>query len=251
MDHLYIRRSYLRIFTLVLTCNLFFSCASTSSKYLLNKSYGIVGEYQSEDRSETLSFFSNGRVVIIDRKANNTDVITSFCDTIATGSWELKENFIILRNDTGFNNVYHRISESTLGSKDSIRFRITFPNDSRSQIGNFKFSIIPSPMRGKFIEAYTSEFSISRGLWTSNGTFSLAIQNLAPNTDYGSKGKSRIYFNIFEDYKPANTATNYFEIALLNFNQCFYDAMDIEGDVIGIQHDGLFWNKRVFRKIAK
>jgi hypothetical protein len=34
-----------------------------------------------------------------------------------------------------------------------------------------------------------------------------------------------------------------------NFNQCFYEAMDIGGEIVGIEGDSLFWRGNVYKKM--
>ena len=33
------------------------------------------------------------------------------------------------------------------------------------------------------------------------------------------------------------------------FNQCFYEAMDVDGEVVGIEGDSIIWRGNVYKKI--
>ena len=55
-----------------------------------------------------------------------------------------------------------------------------------------------------------------------------------------------------EESEMSSGDSVYFKIILLtvkNFNQCFYEAMDIGGEVIGIESNGLFWRGNTYRKV--
>lgn len=102
-------------------------------------------------------------------------------------------------------------------------------------------------MYGQYNEFSKPEFAI--GKKGEGVTFNLTIKNIAPNCDFGTKCYQRIYFNIFEGYRPKNSNSNFFTITLKNFNQCFYEAMDIDGELIGIEGEKLFWRGNIYKKI--
>jgi hypothetical protein len=240
MEHLYINKIFLSTF-------LFLLCLSCAGQHVKNTA-AISGRYQNVNGSELLFLNDNKTFVCIRNHVQKSDVVVPFCDTLAKGFWEQKEGFVTLKNSNDFNKMDYAVEESEMASGDSVYFKIILPGEDALYYRNFKFSIITSPLIGQFIEADKPEFAISKKSW-GDVTFGLVIRNIAPNSDYGVKSYQRIYFNVFENYRPRNSRSNLFTITVKNFNQCFYEAMDIGGEVIGIESNGLFWRGNTYRKV--
>lgn len=170
------------------------------------------------------------------------------CDTLATGLWNQRKTFITLKNRQGFNRIEYSIVEAEMKSKDSLYFKVLLPEEDALDYRIFRFSIIPSPLYGQFQEFSKPEFAISNKM-QGYVTFSFTIKNIAPNCDYGDKCYQRISFMVFENYRPKDTNANSFTITLNNFNQCFYEAMDVDGEIIGVEGDSLFWRGNIYRKV--
>lgn len=240
MEHLYIKKIFLSPF-LLLVC---LSCAGQRVRHTA----GISGRYQKVNGSELLFLNDNKTFICVRNHVQKSDVVVPLCDTLAKGFWEQKEGFVTLRNSNDFNKIDYAVQESETSSGDSVYFKMVLPEEDALNYKNFKFSIITSPLSGQFIEADEPAFAISKKSW-GDVTFGLVIRNIAPGADYGMKSYHRIYFNVFEDYKPRNSRSNLFTITVKNFNQCFYEAMDIGGEVIGVEGNGLFWRGNTYRKI--
>lgn len=240
MDHLYIKKIFLSPF-LLLVC---LSCAGQRVRHTAE----ISGRYQKVNGNELLFLNDNKTFICVRNHVQKSDVVIPLCDTLAKGFWEQKEGFVILRNSNDFNKFDYAVQESEMPSGDSVYFKIVLPEEDALNYKNFKFSIITSPLSGQFIEADKPAFAISKKSW-GDVTFGLVIRNIAPGADYGTKSYHRIYFNVFEDYKPGNSRSNLFTITVKNFNQCFYEAMDIGGEVIGVEANGLFWRGNTYRKM--
>jgi hypothetical protein len=250
MEHLYIRKVYLRLFVSTLICLVFLSCASQKTKHMLKGSshFKIAGRYQKSKGNEVFIFNADSTFIYLRNYIQKSDVVISLCDTLAKGFWKQRDGFITLKNNHTFNSIDYSIVETELQSKDSVYFKIVLPEEDALNYKNFKFSIIPSPLHGQFIETDKPEFAISKKSW-GNVAFTLLVQNIAPNCNYGRKAYQRIYFDVFEGYRPKNNNSNCFTITLINFNQCFYEAMDVDGEVIGIESDDLFWSGSAYKKI--
>ncbi|SKC95302.1 hypothetical protein SAMN05660461_0332 [Chitinophaga ginsengisegetis] len=240
MDHPYINKIFLSTF-------LFLLCLSSTGQRVKNPTL-ISGRYQKVNGKELLFLNDNKTFLCIRNQVQKPDVIVPLCDTLAKGFWEQRAGFVILKNSNDFNKMDYAIEESEMSSGDSVYFKIILPEEDALNYSNFKFSIITSPLTGQFIEAGKPEFAISKKSW-GDVTFGLVIRNIAPGSDYGTKSYHRIYFNVFEDYRPRNSRFNLFTITIKNFNQCFYEAMDIGGEVIGIESNGLFWRGNTYRKV--
>ena len=235
----------LRLITCTNFCLIFLSCVA--QKIGDNSSLKMTGQYQRVKGNELLLLNENKTFICLRNYVQKSDVVTPLCDTLAIGVWNQRKTFITLKNSNNFNKIEYSILESELKSKDSIYFKIVLPKEDALDYRSFKFSVITSPMYGQYNESSTPEFAIAKkgeGL-----TFNLSIKNIAPNCDFGIKCYQRIYFNIFESYRPQNSSSNFFTITVKNFNQCFYEAMDIDGEVIGIEGDSLFWRGSIYKKI--
>jgi hypothetical protein len=246
--HRYIKK-YLRQFFIssyLLLC--LSSCFSQKAKQSIKGVPNLTGSYKKSSSNEILLLNADSTFIYIRNHIQKSDVIIPLCDTLAKGFWNQREGFITLRNSFDFNKIDYSIVESELKSKDSIYFKIILPEEDALNYKNFKFSIIPSPLYGQFNESTKPEFAITNKSW-GNVTFGFLIQNIAPNCDYGRKPYQRIYFNVFERYKPKSSSSTFFTITVKNFNQCFYEAMDVDGEVIGIESDSLFWAGSTYRKI--
>lgn len=250
MEHLYIRKAFTRFIISTFLCLIVLSCVSQKTKPLLHEGshLKIAGRYQKIKGKELLILNDDNTFIYLRNYVQKSDVVVPRCDTLAKGFWNQKKGFITLKNSYDFNKIDYSILESEIKSKDSVYFKVVLPEEDALNYKNFKFSIIPSPLYGQFNESSKPEFAISNKSWGSV-TFSFTIQNTAPNCDYGMKSYQRIYFNVFEGYRPKSSSSNFFAITVGNFNQCFYEAMDVEGEVIGIENDSLFWAGSTYRKI--
>jgi len=224
------------------------SCFSQKAKQSIAGVEHIAGRYLKSNNNETLVLNPDSTFIYLRNHIQRSDAIISLCDTLARGFWSQKKGYITLKNIGRFNEIAYSIIESESKPNDSIYFKIVLPEEDALNYKNFKFSIIPSPLRGQFNESNNPEFAISSSSW--GNTFSFVIQNIAPNCDFGKKSYQRIYFNVFERYKPKNSNSNFFIITVKSFNQCFYEAMDIDGETIGIELSGLFWAGSVYKKIS-
>ncbi len=235
----------LRLITCASFCLVFLSCVSQKVK---NSSHlKMAGQYQKIKGNELLILNDNNTFICLRNYLQKSDAIVPLCDTLATGVWNQRKTFITLKNSNSFNKIDYSILESELNSKDSVYFKIILPQEDALDYNIFKFSVVTSPMYGQYNESSKPEFAIAKK--GESLTFNLTIKNIAPNCDFGIKCYQRIYFNVFEGYKPQNSSSNFFTITVKNFNQCFYEAMDVDGEVMGIEDDSLFWRGSVYKKI--
>lgn len=250
MGHLFISKTIQGLFTGAFLMLVFLSCAGQrvkpAQKTIVHQE--ISGRYQETGGNELLLLNDDKTFFCINNHVQKSDVVIPRCDTLAKGFWSRKEGFVTLRNNSNFNKIDYAVVEAEVKSGDSVYFKIVLPEEDALNYKNFKFSIITSPLIGQFIEANKPAFAIPKTSW-GNVTFGLVVQQLAPVCDFGMKSYQRIYFNIFENYKPRNSSANLFTITIKNFNQCFYEAMDIEGEVIGIEANDLFWRGNIYKKI--
>jgi hypothetical protein len=207
----------------------------------------MAGHYQKIKGNELLILNGNNSFFCLRNYVQKSDVVTPLCDTLAIGVWNQRKTFITLKNNNDFNKIQYSILESELNSKDSIYFKIVFPQEDALDYNIFKFAIVTSPMYGQFNLSSKPEYAIARKGYVSD--LSLSIRNIAPNCDFGTKCYQRIYFNVFEGYRPEKSSSNFFTITVKNFNQCFYEAMDVDGEVVGIEGDSLFWRGNIYKKI--
>jgi hypothetical protein len=244
-SYIKIEEMLLRFITCASLCLVFLSC---SSQQINNGAYlKMAGRYQKVKGNELLILNDNKTFFCLRNYVQKSDVVTPLCDTLAIGVWNQRKTFITLKNNNDFNKVQYSILESELNSKDSIYFKIVLPQEDALDYNIFKFAIVTSPMYGQYNESSKPEFAIARK--GDVMAFNFSIKNIAPNCDFGTKCYQRIYFNVFEGYKPLNKSSNFFTITLKNFNQCFYEAMDIDGEVVGIEGDSLFWRGNIYKKV--
>lgn len=252
MELLYIdfRMNLVRILVSTFLCLTFLSCFGQQARHAAKKgsNTGISGQYQQVNGNELLFLNKDETFVCIRNHFQKSDVVIPLCDTLGKGFWRLKNRFLILKNNDDFNKIDYAVLESEMKSKDSMYFKIVLPEEDALSYSNFKFSIITSPVYRQFAETGKREFSISNEQWKSVA-FGFIIQNIAPNVYYGMKSYQRAYFKVFESYKPINNRANYFTIIVKNFNQCFYEAMDIDGEIIGVDNNTLLWRGNTYRKI--
>lgn len=241
------KKMLLRLNICTIFCFALFSCFS--QKIGNKSSLKMAGKYQRVKGNELLLLNENKTFICLRNYVQKSDVVTPHCDTLANGIWNQRRTFITLRNNNNFNNIEYSVLETELKSKDSLYFKIVLPEEDALDYKIFKFSVITSPMYRKYNESNTPEFAIAKkgeGL-----TFNLSIKNIAPNCDFGTKCYQRIYFNVFENYRLKNSSSNFFTIAIKNFNQCFYEAMDIDGEIIGFEGDSIFWRGGIYKKVKK
>ena len=208
---------------------------------------GQEGTYQKVKGKELLILHNDGTFLCLRNHIQKSDVVIPLCDTLAQGFWRRHAGFINLKNRSGFNQVDYSIKESESGSKDSFYFQILLPAEDALNYRNFIFSIATSPGYRRYDQAGTPEFAIAKK--GENTAFTFTIRDIAPNTNPGEKTYQRIYFRVFEDYRPKSSAANFFTITMKNFDQCFYEAMDVDGEIIGIDKNSLFWRGNVYEKI--
>ncbi|RAJ83451.1 hypothetical protein CLV59_103419 [Chitinophaga dinghuensis] len=251
MGHLFIhfRESIVKLFVCIILCFTFLSCFSQQIIYPSggNPDVGVSGRYQKVNGDEILLFNSDGAFICLRNHIQKSDVVIPLCDTLSKGFWSLKDGFILLKNRNGFNDVKYSIIESTMGSQDSVYFKIILPEEDAFSYNNFKFSIVTSPIYRQFVKSGKSELAISKKQW-GNMAFGLVIQNISPNVYYGMKSYQRVYFKIFESYKAIDGSKNCFTILVSGFNQCFYESMDIDNEVIGIDNNTLIWRGNIYKK---
>lgn len=250
MEHPYISSIFQRLFTGGLLMLVFLSCAGQRVRPAQKTTDypHVAGQYQEAVGNERLFLNDDKTFFCINNQVQQSDVVIPRCDTLAKGIWNQEEGFVTLKNNSNFNKIEYTVLEAEAKSGDSVYFEIVLPEEDALNYKNFKFSIITSPLIGQFIEASAPAFAISKKSW-GDVTFGLVIQNIAPVCDYGRKPYQRIYFNVFENYKPRSNSLNSFTITIKNFNQCFYEAMDIDGEVMGIETNGLFWKGNTYKKI--
>lgn len=239
------KKMLLRLIICASFCLVFLSCVS--QKIGDNPSLKMDGQYQKIKGNELLLLNDDKTFICLRNYVQKSDVVTPLCDMLATGVWNQRKTFITLKNSNNFNKIEYSILESELKSKDSIYFKIILPQEDALDYNIFKFSVVTSPMYGQYNESSKPEFAIAKK--GDVAAFNLSIKNIAPNCDFGTKCYQRIYFNVFEGYKPQNSSSNFFTITVKNFNQCFYEAMDVDGEIVGIEGDSLFWRGNVYKKI--
>lgn len=206
----------------------------------------MIGQYQKINGKELLILNPDKTFICLRNDIQKSDAFVPLCDTLAAGSWNHRSTFITLKNKGDYNKIQYSILESKKNSKDSFYFKIVLPEEDALNYNIFRFSVVTSPMYGQYNEFNKPEFVIAlKGSFTA---FNFSIRNIAPSCDFGKKPYQRIYFNVFEDYKPIERSSNYFIITVKNFNQCFYEAFDIDGDVLGVEGDSLFWRGNIYKK---
>jgi len=234
-----------RLITFAGFCLVFLSCISR--KIGVNPPLKMAGQYKEAKGDEILIFNDDNTFVCLRNNHQKSDAVVSRCDTLAAGNWNQRKTFISLKNNINYNKIEYSIVESEFNSKDSLYFKIILPQEDALDYDIFKFALITSPMYGHFNESSKSEFAISK---KGDGVaFNLIIKNIGPNCDFGKKCYQRIYFNVFEGYRPKKSRSNFFTITINNFTQCFYEAMDLDGEIIGIESDKLYWKGNIYEKI--
>lgn len=237
------RKIFIRIIVLLLSL---FSLSSYSQKIQIRKPFPLSGRYKKINGHEILILNSDNSFICLKNYLQKSDVITSECDTLASGIWDAHNNFITLKNDSTFNSLEYLVAESQIRSVDSIYFKIILTGEDILDYSIFRFSIVTSPMHSLIYEFDRPEFAISK---SDLLTFNFFIKNVAPNSDFGKKSYQRIYFNVFENYRPKDNTANYFIITIKNFRQCFYEAIDVSNEIIGIEGKKLFWRGNIYRRI--
>lgn len=249
MEHLYIRKYFSQFLVTIFICCAFSSCISSKAQYLPKNNFDlkIIGQYQKVKSKELLILNDDNTFLCLRNYIQKSDVVVPACDTIAAGFWEKREGFIVLRNKSNYKDVVYSVEESVTSETDSLKFKIMLPQEDALNYDIFRFivtHISPSEVYRVFDKP---EFSIKRK--SEYLMFGFSINNIGANSEYGKKSYQRLYFNVFENYKPKNSSSNFFIITLKNFNQCFYEAMDIDGEVLGIEGDSLFWRGNIYKKI--
>ncbi|MFZ1800118.1 MAG: hypothetical protein WAU24_09680 [Chitinophagaceae bacterium] len=230
-------------------CFLLSSCVCQKSlKMTEDKTQlSLIGKFKKINGTEILILNKDQSFLSLRNSIQKNDVVVFLCDTLASGFWRKRKSFITLKNKNNFNKIDYSITESEIKSKDSLYFNIILPHEYFDNYQLFNYIISTRPLYGQINISNKPEFSISKK--SENMTFSLVLKNIVPNCDIGVKCYQRIYFNIFENYLPQIMNSNSFTITLKNFNQCFYEKMDIDGELIGFEGDTLFWRGNEYIKI--
>ncbi|HRN79766.1 MAG TPA: hypothetical protein PKY29_07970 [Ferruginibacter sp.] len=228
------------------------SLTCSAQKELFNPSekvQSIVGVYQKIDDSEILMMNSDSTFYSLrNMSIHHSDLIVPLCDTLANGYWKKHNGFIELRNYSISNDIDYTIIETEYKSKDSLYFQIILPEEDAVNSTKFLYSITTSPLFGTQMKTEKSRFVIFAPK-ARYSTFNLSIQNISPNCDYNTKCYQKIYFKVFENYRPKNAYSNCFKIILTKFNQCFYEAFDLNGEIIGIEGETLYWRGNLYKKL--
>jgi hypothetical protein len=209
----------------------------------------LSGRYRRDHGSELLILGQDHSFVCLRGAVRRQDVVVPECDTLASGSWQERKGFIGLKNREGFNRIDYAVTESLTGSPDSLYFRVLLPGEDALTDGRFRYSIWPVPL-SKIFRADNPEFAVVN-MMKGRVNFGLSIQDLAPNCGPGAGCRQRIYFDVFQDYRPASARANTFVITLSHFNQCFYEAMDLDNEIIGVSAAGLFWRGGVYKRVKE
>jgi len=227
------------------------SCSSHKEAYVShrNEVAVVVGQYKSESGKEVLTINENRTFECFRQHIQNYDVVVPACDTIATGFWEKREGFLLLKNTNGFNNIIFEVAESKTDIKDSLRFKIILPEEDALNYNIFRFIVTSNFLKKLYNEFDKPDFSVKTSGLIDGLSFGFSIKNIAMVADNGKKSYQRPYFYVFENYRPRNKSSNFFTITVKNFNQCFYEAMDVAGEVVGIEGDSLIWRGNVYKKI--
>ena len=227
------------------------SCSSQKKTYIYhrNEVAVVVGQYKSENGKEVLTISENGTFACFRQYIQNYDVVVPTCDTIATGFWEKRERFLMLKNKNEFNNIVYEVAESETDIKDSLRFKIVLPEEDALNYNIFRFIVTSSFSKKLYNEFDKPDFSIKTSGPIDGLSFGFSIKNIAVVADNGKKSYQRPYFYAFENYRPRNKSSNFFTITVKNFKQCFYEAMDVDGEVVGIEGDSLIWRGNIYKKI--
>ncbi|WP_147323474.1 hypothetical protein [Chitinophaga silvatica] len=236
----------MKILALLLMGIILFSCAHQQVIYA--SKFGIEGKYQKENGKELLIFNADKTFYCLRNYIPANDVLIPMCDTIASGIWNQRAGFIELHNKPDFNKINYSIVESLRGTKDSVYFRIILPKDDALDYKNFVFNLIPYSKYDQVLKINKPEFAIPN-VRIPRINFGLSLQNIEPNVDFGKGNFQRTNFMIFENYQAKDNNANFFTITLNNFNQCFYEAMDMEGQIIGIEGKKLVWRGNRYEKI--
>jgi hypothetical protein len=219
------------------------SCAGQKGRQAAD----LSGTYRKDKSNELLILRQDHSFVCLRNSARQQDVIVPECDTLASGSWQQRNNFIVLHNREDYNKIDYSVAESATGSPDSLYFSVVLPKEDALTDGKFRYSILPSPM-SKVVQSDKPEFSVVNDR-KGRVKFGFNLRDLAPNCESGAGCGQRIYFDVFQDYRPANAGANTFVITLGHFNQCFYEALDVDNEVIGVTETGLFWKGGAYRKV--
>ena len=246
MERKYIRKTFF-IYLIIFT---FSSCighkVKNSSKAIFE--LDIFGRYQKVGGKELLILNENKKFLCLRNSTSNSDVVIPRCDTIASGFWDKKEGFITLKNKSDFNDILYSIEESVTNEKDSIKFKIVLPEEDALSYDIFRFIITHISPNEVYKVFDSPEFSIKRK--SEYLMFGFSINNIGANSEYKKKSYQRLSFDIFENYRPKNTMANSFIIKVKNFDQCFYEAMEIDGEIIGIERGSLIWRGNTYKKIT-
>ncbi len=227
------------------------SCSSQKRAYVSHRNEipVVVGQYKSENGKEILTISENRTFVCFRQYTQNYDVVVPSCDTIASGFWEKREGFLLLKNKNLFNNIIYEVAESKTDIKDSLAFKIVLPEEDALNYNIFRFIATSSFFKKLYNEFDKPDFSIKTNGSLDGLSFNFSIKNIAIVADNGKKSYQRPYFYVFENFRPRNKSSNFFTITVKNFTQCFYEAMDVDGEVVGIEGGSLIWRGYIYKKI--
>ena len=240
----FIKYGFVRPLLWGIVLGLAISCRSTQA----SRTADLIesGVYAAGLGGETLYLNSDGTFMCL-RGSKKSHPIVSQCDTLASGSWVRQKSFITLKNHSSFDKIVPIVIESEKGSMDSVYFDIEIPMDDGFDKSKFTFTVATSPLYDKINESSSLAFSVPKS--GRIHAISLIARNTSPHCEFGSKCYQRIYFIILDGYVLQKTSSNYFRISLTNFTQCFYDSIDLNGEIIGVEHGKLFWRGKIYERI--
>ncbi len=231
--------------TMFATCFFWANSCSTHPVASGEKS-ALAGRYEKENGSEMLELKSDQSFLCRRLREHQFDVIIPMCEIIAEGRWERKNGFIVLRNKESFNDLEYSITESTAKNQDSFYFKVILPQEDALNFKIFKFILNTNESSRLYNEFDGPDFSFKKP--PNLFSFGLSVKNVAPVSAPGKKSYQRNYFSFFESYRPKSASANLFIITLKSFNQCFYEAFDVEGDILGILNEDLLWRGSVYKR---
>jgi hypothetical protein len=205
-----------------------------------------VGVYETSKGLYKISLNKDSTFYYFKSHKMQTHPVVLECDTLAKGLWKWHKGFITLKSRDKFNHIDFNVIETKKRSTDSLYFKIVLPVESDLEYNNFNFFISTYPVTNYF-DSDLPEFSIPKK--NKPLSYNLTIRRKSLNSFSNSKCNQRVSFVVFEDYKPQNDSINSFTIYLNNFNNCFYNEIVIDKDIIGVENGRLFWDGAIFYKV--
>lgn len=218
-------------------------CSCNSSKHAGRNA--VSGIYLSSDQKEKMILSADGKLLLLRKAVLQNDVYNPICDTLAQGLWDLKASFILLRNKPR-DPISFSIKEEISGSPDSIYFGVKLPGEIVNY-NMFGYQVVGSCFLETVHISNTPNFALKKSpLWP--GYFGFTINNYFPIADPERKSYQAVAFEIFNGYHAVNLGANKFTIVLTGFTQCYYEAMDIDGEILGMRDLKLYWRGKQYTK---